>query len=72
MRFDFPKYQDLENSQNHHVLSEMPMPTSIQTVKNRIFYEKVIPENIPGLLLNITETPVFDTKYSEMLSLGGI
>ena len=75
MRFDFPKYQDLENSQNHHVLSEMPMPTSIQTVKNRILHEKVItviPENIPGLLLNITKTPVFDTKYSKMLSLGGI
>ena len=48
------------------------MPTSIQTVNNRIFHEKVIPENIPGLLLNITETPVFDTKYSKMLSLGGI
>ena len=71
MRFDFPKYQDLENSQNHHVLSEMPMPTSIQTVKNWIFHEKVIPENIPGLLLNITETSVFNTKYSKMLSLGG-
>ena len=72
MRFDFPKYQDLENSQNHHVLSEMPMPTSIQTVKNWIFHEKVIPENIPELLLNITETLLFDTVFFKMLSLGGI
>ena len=72
MKFVFPKLQGPENSQNHHVLSEMPLPTSIQTVKNWIFHEKVIPENIPGLLLNITETPVFDTKYSKTLSLGGI
>ena len=38
------------------------MCTSIHAIKNRIFHEKVIPENIPELLLNIIETSLFDTE----------